>query len=342
MGHDHSGHEHDHGHGHHHTLTAESDRRWLLASLVVIAVFMVVEAAVGILAHSLALLADSAHMLTDVASLALAIIASVIAQRPARGAFTFGFTRVDALAGQANGVTLLVLATWIGFESIQRLLNPPDVHGGLVVAVAGAGVVVNLVAAGLAGRANRASLNVQGAFAHIISDLYAFIATLIAGVVIFFTGWTRADPIASLVVAVLMVRTGIALVHASGRVFLEAAPRGLRPSNIGNMMTTVTGVDAVHDLHVWDLGASEPALSAHVVVGLGHDCHDVAAEVRRVLAEQFAITHATLQADHTHSDSPDFGDECRDFHGPEYSAAPAAVTQVPTGPEPGVGVKSVD
>lgn len=298
-----------------------ADRRWLSAAFVVIVVFMVGELVAGLLAHSLALVADSAHMLTDAAALALAVFASLLAQRPARGAYTFGFTRVDALAGQANGVTLLVFAAWVAFEAVRRLVDPPGVHGGLVVVVAAVGVGANIVAVAFVGRANKASLNVRGAWAHLVTDLYAFIATLAAGVVVLTTNWPRADAVASLVVAALMIWTGLDLLRASGRVFLEAAPRGLKPAEIGASMASVRGVDAIHDLHVWDLGAGEPALSAHVVVGEGFDCHDVASVVRSVLVQRFEITHATLQADHTHSSGDPGRDDCHDAHGPEYSAA---------------------
>jgi len=321
-GHGHEGHGHE-GHGHeghvHVELTPETDRRWLLGSLVVIVAFMVGEVIVGVIAHSLALIADSAHLLTDAAALALAIGASLLAQRPARGAYTYGFTRADALAGQANGITLLLLAAWVTLESVKRLIDPPEVHGGLVVAVAAVGVVVNMIAVALAGRANKASLNVRGAMAHIVSDLYAFIATLVAGLIILSTDWTRADPIASLVVAALMVWTGIGLVRAAGRVFLEAAPHGLLPDDIGQRMAAVAGVSEVHDLHVWDLGAAETALSAHLVVGDGFDCHEVSSRVRSALATSYRITHATLQADHSHDAAPLPLDECQDAHGPGYS-----------------------
>lgn len=328
---------HGHDHEHHHGTSAEADRRWLSVAFTVIVVFMVGELVAGLLAHSLALVADSAHMLTDAAALALAVFASLLAQRPARGAYTFGFTRVDALAGQANGVTLLVFAAWVAFEAVRRLVNPPAVHGGLVVVVAAIGVAVNVFAVALVGRANKASLNIRGAWAHLITDLYAFIATLAAGLVVLTTDWLRADAVASLVVAALMIWTGLDLVRASGRVFLEAAPHGLKPDEIGASMASVLGVDAIHDLHVWDLGAGEPALSAHVVVGGGFDCHDVASLVRSVLVERFDITHATLQADHTHSPGDPIRDDCHDAHGPEYSAATAV--ERPVG---AAGVESVD
>lgn len=317
---------HDHGP----VATAQADRRWLLAALTVILAFMVAEVAVGITAGSLALITDAGHMLTDAAALAVAVVASRLAQRPARGAYTYGFTRIDALSAQANGITLLLLACWFGFEAIRRLVDPPRVHGGWVLGVALIGIAVNGVAVLLAGRANRASLNVRGALAHLVNDVWAFAATALAGLVVLLTGWSRADAIASLVVAALMVHAGVGLVRAAGRVFLEAAPTGTDPAHVGQAMAAVLGVTEVHDLHVWDLGAGDAALSAHLVVHADFDCHEVAREVRSVLAGQ-RIGHATLQADHQHAGRPTVVDDCSVSHGPGYDGtADRAV--------PGVGV----
>ncbi|HEY2042319.1 MAG TPA: cation diffusion facilitator family transporter [Jatrophihabitans sp.] len=307
-------------------MTPESDRRWLLASLSVIVAFMLAEVTVGLMASSLALIADAGHMVTDAAALALAVVASRISQRPAAGSYTYGFTRIDAVSAQANGITLLLLAAWFTFEAIRRLIEPPAVHGGLVTAVAVVGIVVNVVAVLLAGRANRSSLNVRGALAHIVNDLWAFVATAVAGLVIVLTGWQRADALASLVVAGLMVYSGIGLVRASGRVFLEAAPVGVDPDQLGKQLAAITGVAEIHDLHVWDLGVSEPALSAHVVVRPGFDCHQVADQVRQSLLVGQRISHATLQADHRQPgfSSPD--DDCSLSHGPGYVATSDSAT----------------
>jgi cobalt-zinc-cadmium efflux system protein len=319
----HAGHAHSGGSGHVHVSAAASahaDRRWLGAALVLILAFMTVEIVVGLATGSLALLADAGHMLTDAAALALAIAASKVAQRPARGSFTYGFTRVDAISAQANGITLLLLALWFGVQAILRLVSPQHVQGGPVVVVALVGVAVNAAAVYLAGRANRASLNVRGALAHIVNDLWAFLATAVAGVIILTTGWTRADAVASLVVAVLMIHAGVGLVRSSGRVFLEASPEGVDPTVIGAAMAQVPGVTEIHDLHVWDLGSAEPALSAHVVVSPDYDCHQVAGQVRQVLISSYAISHATLQADHRHPGQPSDEADCPAItHGPGYS-----------------------
>lgn len=308
-----------HSHPHPAAPAGAADRRWLLAALAVILAFMVAEVTVGLLAGSLALITDAGHMLTDAAALAVAVVASRLARRPAAGAYTYGFTRIDALSAQANGLTLLLLAAWFTVEAIRRLAQPPVVDGGPVLAVALIGILVNGVAVLLAGRADRTSLNVRGAVAHLVNDVWAFVATAVAAVIILLTGWARADAIASLLVAALMVHAGYRLVRAAGRVFLEAAPSGTDPSEIGQAMAAVAGVREVHDLHVWDLGAGDPALSAHLVVEASFDCHEVASGVRQLLAEQHQIGHATLQADHRHDDLPLVSDDCAVRHGPGYA-----------------------
>lgn len=293
-----------------------ADRRWLLAALALIVAFMIGEIVAGLLAHSLALVTDAAHLLTDAAALLVAIAASRIAERPARGAYTYGFARVDALSGQANGLTLLLLATWFTVEAIRRLWHPPDAAGGVMVVVAATGVVVNLAASLLASRANRRSLSVRGAVAHLVNDLWAFLATFVAGVIILLSGWTRADAVASLVVAALMVYSGLGLVRASGRVFLEASPAGVDPARVGSELAAVAGVAEVHDLHVWEIGSGDAAASAHVLVAAPGDCHAVARSLRGVLAEHYGIDHVTLQVDHL--TDPGQAEHCADAHGPVH------------------------
>lgn len=311
---------HDHGPtGHAHRVTAQTDRRWLLGALVLIVVFMIGEIIAGLLAHSLALITDAGHMVTDAAAIAVAIIASRIAQRPARGQYTYGFTRVDALSGQANGITLLLLAIWFAFEGVRRLFEPGAVHGGVVTVVALVGVGVNLAATWMASRADRSSLNIKGVLAHLITDLWAFVATFVAGLVIMLTGWTRADAIASLTVAALMAWTGWALVRAAGRVFLEAAPIGIDPYRLGEQLAAVEGVAEVHDLHVWQIGSGEQAASAHVLVRPPFDCHEVSARLRELLADSYGIGHVTLQADHADASAHD-AENCVDAHGDVHVA----------------------
>ena len=287
----------EHG-GHAHGVSAGTDRRWLSIALGLIVAFMLVEVIVGVIANSLALISDAGHMLTDAASIVLALVAIRLAARPARGLYTYGLKRAEILSAQANGVTLLLLTAWFGYEGIRRLISPPPVEGLLVLVTALVGIAVNLAATWSLSKANRSSLNVEGAFQHILNDLYAFIATAVAGAVVLLTGFARADAIAALVVAALMAKAGWGLVRESGRIFLEAAPVGLDPQIIGRQLARQPQVVEVHDLHIWQITSGQPALSAHVLVDPGCDCHATRIAVETVLLEEHHITHTTLQVDH--------------------------------------------
>jgi cobalt-zinc-cadmium efflux system protein len=298
--HDHSDDGHGHA-GHSHGVSADADRGKLTIALGLILGFMAFEVAVGILSHSLALLSDAAHMLTDAAAIGLSLVALRLAARPAKGAMTFGLKRTEILSAQFNGATLLVLALLIIYEGITRLVTPPPVAGTAVLVVALIGIVVNLAATYTLSKANRQSMNVEGAFQHILTDLAAFIFTAIAGAVIILTGFHRADGIASLIIAAIMLHAAYGLLKASGRVFLEAAPEGIDPDAIGQRMVAVAGVTEVHDLHVWEVTSGFPALSAHVLVREGSDCHELAGQLKRLLDNEFDIEHTTLQVDHEHT-----------------------------------------
>ena len=291
------GHQHHHGPAH-----GEADSRRLTIALVLIGGFMCAEVVAGILANSLALLSDAAHMLTDAGALALALVAIRLARRPASGAMTFGLGRSEILAAAVNGSTLLVLGLLFVYESVRRLIDPHPVEGTVVLVVALVGIVVNLIATWVLAGANRDSLNVEGAFQHILTDLAAFVATAVAGAVIVVTGFEEADGIAALFVAALMLRAAYYLLRESGRVFLEAAPRGLDPQAIGHRMASQAGVTEVHDLHIWEVTSGFPALSAHVLVGRHSDCHDARRALEAVLHDEFGIEHTTLQVDHEGSE----------------------------------------
>ncbi len=287
---------HAHGHGH---VTADTDHRRLLAALALIVGYMVVEVVVGILASSVALLADAAHMLLDAVALALSVVALRLARRPASGAFTFGVKRAEVLSAMANGLTLVVLAGLIIYESIKRLVDPPDVAGASVLLVAAIGAVVNLVALWILSGANRKSLNIEGSYQHVFMDLVGSVAAIVAGAIILATGMDRADAIAALFVALLMVKSSWGLIRAAGRIVLEAAPQGIDPDEIGRAIVALEGVDEVHDLHVWEVSSGFPALSAHVLVGRDQDCHARCRDVEELLEERFDIHHTTLQTEHT-------------------------------------------
>jgi cobalt-zinc-cadmium efflux system protein len=297
--HDHShAHGHEHGHAHTHAISLEADRRWLTIALAIIAAFMVLEVAAGILAGSLALLSDAAHMLTDAAAIALALTAARLAARPAQGVFTFGLGRAEILSAQINGAVLLALAGVIAWEAGRRLVDPPSPDGWVMFAVGVVGGLANVGAAWALSRAERRSLNVEGAMAHVMTDLYASVAAAVAGLVIALTGFGVFDGIAALVVAALLVSSGWRLLRDASRVLLEAAPSGVSPPSIGLALASHPGVVEVHDLHVWEVTSGFPAVAAHVTVAAGEDCHARRRELQSVLGERFGITHATLQVDH--------------------------------------------
>jgi cobalt-zinc-cadmium efflux system protein len=301
------GHASEHGrdsHDHAHGVSADADRRHLAIALGLIVAFMAAEVVVAILADSLALLSDAAHMLTDAGALGLSLVALRLGARPAAGAMTFGLKRAEILSAQANGALLVVLAGIILFEAVRRLIDPPEVGGWAVVVTALAGIAVNLVATWQLAKANRENMAVEGSFQHIVTDLYAFIGTAVAGAIILLWGFDRADPLASIAVAALMLYAAYGLLRDSGRILLEAAPEGLRVDEIGSAIAEFPHVANVHDLHVWQIATGFPALSAHVLVHSGDDCHAIRRELETMLEARFGIDHTTLQVDHALADQP--------------------------------------
>ncbi len=303
------------------------DEKRLKTALVLIVLFMTAEVVVALISSSLALLSDAAHMLTDAAALAIALFAARLAARPAKGAMTFGLGRAEILSAQANGLTLLVLGLLIVYGAISHLITPLDVEGAPVLVVALVGIVVNLVIVRILGDHGhghghadshshddghdhhdhdrpRRSLNIEGSYQHMLTDLFGFIATAAAAVVILTTGFRRADAIASLLIAVLMLRAAYTLIRGSVRVVMEAAPEGMDPDLIGHVLAGEPGVAEVHDLHIWEVTSGFPAISAHIVVDAGHDCHEVRRELSRLLAERFGLSHSTLQVEHARAPQP--------------------------------------
>jgi cobalt-zinc-cadmium efflux system protein len=298
-----AGHDHDHGHG----LGVDCDRRYLTVALALIVGFMAVEVVVAVFAHSLALLADAGHMLTDVGAIGGSIWALRLALRPACNTWSFGLKRAEILAAAVNGVTLLVVGLLVLFEAVQRLIHPAPVAGVPLVVVACLGVAVNLVAAWVMAKANRNSLNIEGAFQHIVTDLYGFIGTAAAGVVVITTGWRRADPIASLLVVALVLRAAWGLLQASGHVLLEGTPKAVDLDDVRKHIHELPEVLAVHDLHAWTLTSDLPALSCHVVVTdlclNNGSAAGVLDRLQHCLANCFDVEHSTFQLEAaTHAD----------------------------------------
>ncbi len=291
-----------HGHSHSHS-PQNGDRRALTGALVLIVLFMAGEVVFGLVANSLALLADAGHMLTDAAALGLAIFAASMAARPAHGRWTFGYKRVEVLAAQINGLTLLIIGVWIVYGAVRRLIEPDDVRGGIMLAVALVGILVNGLATLLLSRASRESINVRGAFVHVLNDLAAFVGTAVAGGLILATGWDRFDPIASLFVAALIGWSSWGLLRDSTQIFLESAPAEIDPDEVGREIAASPDVVDVHDLHIWTVTSGFPALSAHVLVKPGADCHAIRRRLEGMLVERFGVDHTTLQVDHAQGSS---------------------------------------
>ena len=285
--------------GHDHRPTDEADARYLGTALGLIVAFMVAEVVAAVLAGSVALLSDAGHMLTDAGALGASLWAIHLADRPAAGRMTFGFKRAEILSAAANGVTLAAFGVLLFATAVNRLVHPIAVHGGPVTAVAAVGVVVNVAATAILARANRRRLNISGALAHLVTDLWAFAGTLAAGIVIMTTGFDRADSIASLLIVALMARAAFRLLRASGRVLLEAAPEDMDLADVRSHMLELPEVAAVHDLHVWVLNSDLPAVSAHVVVDdrcfADGSAPRLLDQLQACLAGHFDVEHSTFQ-----------------------------------------------
>ena len=291
-----SGHAHDHDHG----IAADASRGYLTAGLGLLVAFMVGEIVTAILARSLALFSDAGHMLTDAGAIAVALWAMRLAAMPATQRWTYGLKRAEILSAAANGITMLVVSGIVLVEAIRRLASTnPDVAGVPVLVVAAIGCVVNVAVAWLVSRANRSSLNVEGAYQHILTDLFGFVATLIAGVVIVTTGWTKADSIASLVVVLLMVKASWGLLKEAGHILLEGAPGSVDLDAVRAHLLDIDHVVDVHDMHAWSITSGLPTLSAHVVLddSCFADAHapQLLDQVQGCLAEHFDVEHSTFQ-----------------------------------------------
>lgn len=272
--------------------------RALGLALALTALLAVVEAVGGVLTGSLALLADAGHMVSDAASLALALAAVALARRPATPQRSFGLQRAEILAALANGVGLVLIAGWILWEAVERLSQPGDVLAGPMLAVAVGGLAVNAASALVLSRGVEESLNRSAALRHVVADALGSVGAIAAALVILTTGWRYADPLVSVLIAVLVLASSRTILRDSLQVLLEEAPSGIDVGELGRRMVGVQGVREVHDLHVWTITSGFPALAAHVLVGAGQDCHETRRALERMLRGEFAIEHTTLQVDH--------------------------------------------
>jgi cobalt-zinc-cadmium efflux system protein len=286
-------------HEHEHTVgVREGNRRALAVVLALTASFTVVEIIGGLLTGSLALLADAGHMLSDNLSLAVALFAAWLAGRPATPEKSFGYRRAEILAALANGITLVAISVWVFVEAYKRFLEPADVLGGPMLAVAALGLLVNAVGATILYRSGDESLNVQGAMRHVFADALGSVGAMIAAAIIILTGWRYADPLISVAIGLLILGSSWTLLRDSTNILLEATPRGLDAGEVGRRMAAAEGIIEVHDLHIWTITSGFPALSAHVLVGEQEDCHARRRELEEILTREYGISHTTLQVDH--------------------------------------------
>jgi cobalt-zinc-cadmium efflux system protein len=288
----HGSHDYDHSHDGAH---ANNERRMGLAALIT-GGFMVAEVAGGIVAGSLALLADAGHMLTDFASLALAWFGFRLSRRPADWRRTYGFDRFQVLVAFANGLALFAIAAWIVYEAAERLMTTPHVSGGIMVVVAILGLLVNVAAFLLLQGADRENLNVRGAAIHVLGDLLGSVAALAAGAVILFTGWTPIDPLLSLLVAAIIVRSGWKVMADAGHILLEGAPEELDTRAIGpDLVANVKGVEEVHHVHVWSITQSRRMATLHALISEKEDSDGAVRAIKARLKERFGLDHATVE-----------------------------------------------
>jgi cobalt-zinc-cadmium efflux system protein len=310
--HDSSAH-HDHAHHHSHG-EARATQRALWLALALTGGFAAIEALFGFLAGSLALISDAGHMVTDAASFVVALIAAAVTMRPPSERATYGYARAEVLAAFVNALSMLALIVWIAVEAVQRLLAPLPVAGPTVMIVAAIGLIVNIVVAFILSR-GATGINARGALLHVMGDLLGSVAALVAGAVIYWTGYMPIDPILSLVVALLILRSTIALLKESTGVLLQGVPGHVSYVAVGRALAALPGVTGVHDLHVWQLTAERVALSAHLTLADGSAWPRVLASAQRMLARDFRIDHVTLQ--------------------PAWHTPPPAGRVIPVAPVPG-------
>jgi cobalt-zinc-cadmium efflux system protein len=290
-----AGHHHGHGHGHGAAHHGENSRRGLAITLVLVLVYMVAEVIGGLLSNSLALLADAGHMLSDAAALGLALFASWFSRRPATSRHTFGYYRAEILAAVVNAASLVAIAIFIFVEAYHRFQTPHDVEGGIMVGVATGGLVVNLAGLWLLHDGRDESLNAKGAWLHVLSDALGSVQAIVAGALIVAFGWTWLDPLASVLIGILVIFSSWALMRESVAVLMESAPGHVDVDEVRNCLMRIPGVQEVHDLHVWTIASGLVALSAHIAAERpsGAVMHDLQHE----LEERFGIRHTTIQFD---------------------------------------------
>lgn len=289
-------HAHRAGDASHHHFIEGRNQSILGWALLLTLGFALIEALAGFWANSLALLSDAGHMVTDASALGLALLAQIIAKRPPSAKHSFGFGRAEALAAFINALAMLAVVGWIGFEALHRLTQPEQVKGEAVFAVALIGLAINIVVAWVLSR-DRQSVNTKAALVHVLGDLLGSVAALIAGAVIYFTGWLQIDPLLSLLVSLLILKSTIAVLRESYHFLMEGVPHHIDYLQVGDDLAAVPGVLSVHDLHVWEMTPGQPALIGHIEIGTMDEWPQVLRAIRSMLLEKHGIDHITLQAE---------------------------------------------
>ena len=299
-----AGHSHAHGHGH--GQAAAKNSRRLAVVLVLVLLYMVAEVVGGLLSNSLALLADAGHMLSDAGALALSLFAIWIARRPATSTHTYGFYRTEILAALANGAALVAISVYVFVEAFRRIGDPPEIEGKLMMVIAAGGLAVNLVGLWMLSGGRAESLNVRGAWLHVLTDALGSVGTLAAGALILGFGWWWADPVASIAIGLLVLYSSWALLRETVAVLMEGAPGDIDVDEVRNALHSVPGVTSAHDLHVWTITSGMVALSAHVIApDEAREGGVLLDRIRHMLHDRFGIDHATIQLERDSFDCPD-------------------------------------
>lgn len=285
-------HHHDHSHGHQHT----SNKKSLLLAFILIATYMVVEVIGGFVTNSLALLSDAGHMLSDAAALGLSLIAIILGEKIATQRKTFGYRRFEIIAAALNGVTLIVISAYIFYEAFQRFQQPPEIQSMGMLVISIIGLLVNIVAAFILTRGNKEeNLNIRSAYLHVLGDMLGSIGAIVAAVLIYAFGWGWADPLASVIVAVLIMISGIRVTKEATHILMEGTPVGVDHSELKVKIESIEDVVNVHDLHIWSISSELPMLSCHITIRNNADHDQVLNQVQKLIREEYHINHSTIQ-----------------------------------------------
>ncbi|BFH64196.1 cation diffusion facilitator family transporter [Paenibacillus azoreducens] len=305
-----SGHNHDHGHDHGHNHVHTNNKKVLLISFIIITAYMIIEAVGGVLTNSLALLSDAGHMLSDSIALGVALLAFTFGTKAVNTGKTYGYRRFEILAAALNGITLIGISIYIFYEAIERFTNPPEVATSGMLIISTIGLLINVFVAWLMMRGSdtKNNLNMRGAYLHVLSDMLGSIGAITAALLMMFFGWGWADPLASVIVAALVLRSGYFVTKTSLHVLMEGAPKNVDLNEIVDSIRRVDGVKGVHDVHIWSITSSMNALTAHIVVGGDKTVYETEAILKKIehMLEHKEIWHATLQVEserHAHDNS---------------------------------------